>query len=162
MPAVPGRALVVARFTVSEKDADRFQAQCRAALEALAARPGYLRGQVGRAIDDPAAWLLATEWDGVGSYRRALSDHDVKVRATPLLAGAVDEPSGFEVLLANDPAGGVVASRSDRAPDAGTAGPGRTVLPADDTVPDQPGGGADRRPTSPHDPPDAARTQERP
>jgi hypothetical protein len=131
VPAVPGRALVVTRFAVPEQDADAFEARCHAALDALAARPGYLRGQVGRAIDDPAAWLLATEWDGVGSYRRALSDIDVKVRAAPLLAAALDEPSGFEVLLANDPAGGVVASRSDRAPDAGTAGPGRTVLSAD-------------------------------
>jgi len=131
VPAVPARALVVTRFAVPEQDADAFEAQCRAALDALAARPGYLRGQVGRAIDDPAAWLLATEWDGVGSYRRALSDHDVKVRATPLLAAALDEPSGFEVLLANEPAGAIVASRSDRAPDAGTAGPGRTVLSAD-------------------------------
>jgi quinol monooxygenase YgiN len=130
VPAVPGRALVVTRFAVPERDADRFLAQARAALEAMAARPGYLRGQVGRAMDEPAAWLLATEWDGVGSYRRALSDQDVKIRAIPLLAAALAEPTGFEVLLANDPAGGVVASRSDRSPDAGTDGPGRTVLPA--------------------------------
>jgi len=117
--------VVVARFTVAEQDADRFLARSRDALEALAGRPGYLRGQLGRAVDDPATWLLMTEWDGVGSYRRALSAYDVKIRATPLLASARDEPSGFEVLLAGEAAGAVLAGRSDRAPDAGTTGPGR-------------------------------------
>jgi hypothetical protein len=131
VPAACGRAVIVTRFAIAEPDADRFLVQSRDALDALAGRPGYLRGQLGRAIDDPTAWLLVTEWDGVGSYRRALSDYDVKVRATALLASARDEPSGFEVLLAQDAAGEVVASLSDRAADAATAGPGRTVQPAE-------------------------------
>jgi hypothetical protein len=118
--------MVVTRFAVPERDADRFLVESRAALDALAARPGYLRGRVGRAVDDPAVWVLVLEWEGVGDYRRALSDYDVKVRATPVLAAARDEPSGYEVLLAADAVGGVEASPSDRAPDAATAGPGRT------------------------------------
>jgi quinol monooxygenase YgiN len=132
VPAVPGHALVVARFAVSEHDADRFLARSRDALDALAGRPGYLRGHLGRAVDDPTTWLLVTEWDGVGSYRRALSAYEVRIRATALLAEARDEPSGFEVLLANDPAGPMVSGRSDRAVDAGTAGPGRTVRSGSD------------------------------
>ncbi len=131
MPVVPNRALVVTRFAVPEQDAERFLARSREALEALAGRPGYVRGHLGRGLDDPAAWLLVTEWDGVGSYRRALSNYDVKVRASPLLAQARDEPTGFEVLLAADGGGEITTTRSDRAADADSTGPGCTVPAAE-------------------------------
>jgi heme oxygenase (mycobilin-producing) len=127
--AVSGHALVVTRFAVAEQEADRFLARATDALDALANCRGYLRGRLGRAVDDPTAWLMATEWDGVGSYRRALSVYDVRVRASPLLAESRDEPSGFEVLLAGDAAGTVLVSGSDRAPDAATTGPGRAAPP---------------------------------
>jgi hypothetical protein len=132
VPAMSSRAVVVTHFQVAEHDAERFLVEARDALEALARRPGYVRGHVGRGFDDPTAWLLVTEWDGVGSYRRALSDYDVKVRASPLLGQARDEPSGFEVLLAADAGGAITINRSDRAPDADSTGPGRTVPAADE------------------------------
>jgi heme oxygenase (mycobilin-producing) len=131
VPAVHARALVVTRFTVEEPDADRFRDRSREALDALAARPGYLRGHLGRAVEEPSTWLLVTEWEGLGAYRRALSAYDVKVRATPLLATARDEPSAFEVLLGSDAVGGMVTSLGDRAPDAATAGPRRAAPPPD-------------------------------
>jgi hypothetical protein len=53
---------------------------------------------VGRSTDDPTLWLMTLRWDGVGSYRRALSAYDVKVAAVPLLSTAVDEPTAYEVL----------------------------------------------------------------
>ena len=58
--------LVVTRFDVPEDEAAAFLPQAQAALAAFAARPGYLRGRVGRAADDPTAWVLTTEWEGVG------------------------------------------------------------------------------------------------
>lgn len=91
--------LVVSRFAVPEDAAGLFADRAATALAALAARPGYVRGQVGRAVDDPSRWVLVTEWVGVGAYRRALSAYDVKVSAVPLLAESVDEPSAYEVLL---------------------------------------------------------------
>ena len=106
--------LVVNRFTVIGDDA-RFRARAAAALAALGARPGYLRGQLGRAYDDPQAWTLVTEWESVGAYRRALSAYDVKVEATPLLAESLDEPSAFEVLAQAAPGGEVVGTESDLA-----------------------------------------------
>ena len=78
--------LVVSRFAVAESEAGGFARSARAALEALAARPGFRRGHAGRSVDDPAEWVLVTEWDGVGAYRRALSAYEVKLAATPLLA----------------------------------------------------------------------------
>lgn len=111
--------LVVSRFDVPESDHDSFLGQAQAALAAFAARPGYVRGRLGRSTDDPTVWVLTTEWAGVGAYRRSLSAYDVKVDAAPLLGRARIEPSAYEVLVSDD---GV--ERSDRAPDAATAHPG--------------------------------------
>lgn len=105
--------LVVTRFTVPGDDSD-FERRLRDAVTALAARPGYLASRWGRAVDDPAAWVLVTEWENVGSYRRALSAYDVKLSAVPLLSLAHDEPSAFE-LLGSDGQGARSTSASDRA-----------------------------------------------
>lgn len=94
---------------------DDFEARAAAALAALAARPGYLRGTLGRSTDDPDAWLLLTEWENVGSYRRALGNYEVKLHATPLLATARDLPGGFEALLDVAPGGATAVKQSDRA-----------------------------------------------
>jgi antibiotic biosynthesis monooxygenase len=105
--------LVVTRFTVG--DAGPFAEQATAALTALAACPGYRRGTLGQAADDPSGWVLVTEWDNVGAYRRALSRFDVKINATPLLAQAHEEASAFEVLREVSPGGEVTVRQSDRA-----------------------------------------------
>ena len=97
-------------------DGDDFAQRARTALDALSARPGYLRGTLGRSVDDPAAWLLLTEWENVGSYRRALGNYEVKLHATPLLATALDLPSGFEPLLDVAAGGAAVTRTSDREP----------------------------------------------
>ncbi|MDQ2796524.1 MAG: antibiotic biosynthesis monooxygenase [Actinomycetota bacterium] len=93
---------------------DDFETRAQAALAALAVRPGYLRGTLGRCTDDPTAWLLLTEWANVGSYRRALGSYEVKLHATVLLASALDVPSGFESLTDVSPGGALVARVSDR------------------------------------------------
>ena len=105
--------LVVTRFVVSQPDA--FLERAHTALATLAARPGYVRGNLGRSVDEPDTWCLVTTWESVGAYRRALSSYEVKLHATPLLAEALDEPSAFEVLATAEPAGPVVVAGSDRA-----------------------------------------------
>jgi hypothetical protein len=118
--------LVVNRFVVApdEESVGAFTGRAAAAIEALAARPGYRGGQLGRAYDDPTRWSLVTEWESVGAYRRALGAFDVKVNATPLLAESLDEPSAFEVLAAAPPGGTVERRASDLATGAGAGGPG--------------------------------------
>jgi Antibiotic biosynthesis monooxygenase len=111
--------LVVTRFTVDAAGAPDFAERAAVALAALADCPGYRRGTLGQAADDPAGWVLVTEWDGVGAYRRALSRYQVKVAATPLLAQAHDEPSAFEVLREVSAGGAVVVHTSDRATTGG-------------------------------------------
>jgi quinol monooxygenase YgiN len=90
--------IVVNRFRVAEQDGEGFRTRVLAAHEALAGRPGYLDGSVGRNVDDPELWVLTTRWANVGSYRRALSAYDVKVAAVPLLSQAIDEPSAYELV----------------------------------------------------------------
>jgi heme oxygenase (mycobilin-producing) len=107
--------LVLNRFVVAPDAADAFTTRAHAALEALAARPGYVGGQLTRGLDEPTAWVLVTEWESVGTYRRALGAYDVKVTATPLLAESLDEPSAFEPLATAPPGGAVEVHVSDRA-----------------------------------------------
>jgi len=97
-------------------------AAAREVLAALAERPGYLRGWVGRAVDDGDVLLLAHEWADTGSYRRALSAYEVKLH-WPFLQTAEDEPTAFEVLSVRTPEDSSDRP-SDLAADAGEVGLG--------------------------------------
>ena len=94
--------VVVNRFRVADPDLARFRADVHVALATLAVMPGYVAGQVARNLDEPELWLLTTTWTNVGSYRRALSSYDVKLTAVPLLSQAIDEPSAYEVVGADE------------------------------------------------------------
>lgn len=108
--------LVVNRYRVETGDAAGFLVQAELALAALAGRPGFLDGDVGRSTDDPRMWVMVTRWASVGAYRRALSSHEVKLQAVPLMYRAVDEPGAYEVLLEHA-ADGLRAHASDLAAD---------------------------------------------
>lgn len=95
-----------------------FLQRAQPALTALSKCAGYRRGSIGRSTDDVDAWLLVTEWENVGSYRRALGTYDVKLHATPLLAQARDLPTGFESLVEIAAGGETTAHASDREPNA--------------------------------------------
>jgi heme oxygenase (mycobilin-producing) len=107
--------IVVSRFAVPEGETAAFEPQAREALAALAQRPGFLRGRLGRAVDEPGTWAVVTEWDSVGSYRRGLSAYEVKLATAPLMALSLPEPGAYEVLAAHDEAQLPLAAPSDRA-----------------------------------------------
>ncbi|ETK35936.1 hypothetical protein GCM10009530_01990 [Microbispora corallina] len=86
--------LAVIRYSVPGSQADEFAVQARAILDVLAAQPGYLRGQVGRSVDEPVLWALVSEWEGAGFYRRALSA--ARMAMYPLMTLMINEPSAFE------------------------------------------------------------------
>jgi hypothetical protein len=88
--------LVVNRFRVAAAEAERFRGDLETARGALAACAGYFGGEIGRNVDDPELWVLTTRWANVGSYRRALSSYDVKLRAVAVLGRALEEPSAYE------------------------------------------------------------------
>jgi heme oxygenase (mycobilin-producing) len=114
--------LAVSRFAVPEEEAAGFAPRAHKALAALAGRPGHVAGRLGRAVDDPERWVMVTEWDGVGAYRRALGAFEVRTALIPLYAHSVDgsDPEAYAVVSAADPG-------TDRATDAASAGPRRDL-----------------------------------
>jgi quinol monooxygenase YgiN len=88
--------IVVNRFRVPEAEQTQFRDDLERAREALSGQRGYVAGRIGRNLDDPGLWVLTTEWEGPGAYRRALSAYDVKLAAVPTLSRALDEPSAYE------------------------------------------------------------------
>ena len=91
--------IVVNRFRVPQTEQQAFRADVERAHETLATQQGYVAGRIGRNVDDPELWVLTTEWEGPGAYRRALSAYDVKMAAVPTLSRALDEPSAYEAVV---------------------------------------------------------------
>jgi hypothetical protein len=85
----------VTRLRAAGRDGESLPAAVDDLLAALAGRPGFLGGELGRAADDPGLWALLTRWDGVGSYRRALSAAEVKIAGAPVWVHALDEPGVY-------------------------------------------------------------------
>ncbi len=99
--------LVVTRYRVEADQRQAFLSRAAAALAALAERPGFVAGDVGRNVDDDGLFTLTTRWRDTGSYRRALGGFEVKTTAVPLLSLALNEPTAYEVLVEQSaPAGG--------------------------------------------------------
>lgn len=91
--------LVVTRLRTPSPDAAaELRVGLLRALDVLAAKPGWVGGDVGRNVDDPALWVLTTRWENVGSYRRALGSYEGKMHVQPLMVHALDEPSAYEVV----------------------------------------------------------------
>jgi hypothetical protein len=90
--------LVLSRYRVPDLDSVEFRGRAEDALAVLGEQAGFVRGHLGRNVDEPDLWVLSTEWESVGTYRRALSSYDVKIRAVPVMLHALDEPSAYEVL----------------------------------------------------------------
>ena len=85
----------VTRLRAVDGDDAALAAAATELLAALAARPGFRDGELGRSADDPTLWALVTRWDGVGTYRRALSAAAVKIAGAPVWVHALDEPGAY-------------------------------------------------------------------
>ena len=99
--------LLVCRFVVPPAEVDGFSERADRALRLLSAAPGCRGVELGRAVEDPARWVLTARFGSVDAYRRALSPFAVREHVIPLLAEALaDEPATYETLL--DAADGTV------------------------------------------------------
>jgi len=85
----------VVRLRVPAAEVPAVLAAAAELLAVLAARPGYRDGAVGRAADDEELLAVWTSWDGVGTYRRALSAAEVKIAGAPVWQHALDEPGTY-------------------------------------------------------------------
>ena len=88
--------IAVARFELPVSQADQFRAELEAVKAVLSEAAGFISATVGQNLDEPTLWVLTTEWENVGSYRRALSSTRAKLEAIPVLARAIDEPGAYE------------------------------------------------------------------
>ena len=88
--------LVVAFRAPGEENA--LLAEVDAALAALATRPGWVRGRLGRAVDDPDRWVLSCEWADVGSGRRGLTSGLVREAIMPLMNRLPDVECTYEIV----------------------------------------------------------------
>lgn len=126
--------MVTRHIVPVEQQADWLQS-AESAVAALAIQPGFVSAEIASATDRADLLLITTRWSGVGDYRRALSSYDVKITALPLLYGAVDEPSGFEVLR-EWVDGQIRRSTAARAFDADEVSPREAAQPTVERRPD--------------------------
>jgi heme-degrading monooxygenase HmoA len=91
--------VVVTRFIVPDESPERaaeFVANAARLREAFRARPGHVRTTLARSLEEPSHWVLVSDWDRVGDWRRALSAYDVRIEVMPLMAYAENEPGVYE------------------------------------------------------------------
>lgn len=93
--------LVITRHRVAQINLPDWLALAKSSLAPLALQPGCLGAEIGLATDEPDLIAVVTKWDGVGSYRRALSNFDVKMVSIPFLSTAIDESTAYELIHRN-------------------------------------------------------------
>ncbi|MEI6108633.1 MAG: antibiotic biosynthesis monooxygenase [Actinomycetes bacterium] len=76
-----------------------WSARAQDALQVLQLQPGFLRASIMHSADETRLYLVQTDWQDVGSYRRALGSMEAKLGVWPLLADMQDEATAFEKLL---------------------------------------------------------------
>ena len=86
-------------WTFDVTDAVAWKLEAQQAMNILQARSGFVSGSVFHNADSPERYLVKTDWNDVGSYRRALGSMEAKVGVWPFLANMRDEPTAFELLM---------------------------------------------------------------
>lgn len=93
--------LVITRHRVAQSELPKWLADAKESLLPLAAQPGCISAEIGLATDEPDLVAVVTRWDGVGTYRRALSNFEVKMHSIPFLSTAIDESTAYELIHRN-------------------------------------------------------------
>ena len=93
--------LVITRHRVAQIDLPNWLLEAKASLAPLATQPGCISAEIGLATDEPDLVSVVTRWEGVGAYRRALSNFEVKMQSIPFLSTAVDESTAYELIHRN-------------------------------------------------------------
>ena len=76
--------------------------EAKTALQIVAQQSGFLDGHIVHSPDEPSRYLIEARWQDVGSYRRALSSTEMKLRVWPFLADMLNEPTVYETLYRID------------------------------------------------------------
>lgn len=78
---------------------EQVSAELSVLIDVLVTQPGFRSARAGRCLDEPDVWILLSEWESVGTYRRALSSHAVKTSGYPVFVRIIDEPGAYELLI---------------------------------------------------------------
>ncbi len=70
--------IAIARFELPLSQAEQFRAELEAVKAVLSEAAGFISATIGQNLDEPTLWVLTTEWQNVGAYRRALSSTRAK------------------------------------------------------------------------------------
>lgn len=86
-------------WTFDVTDSATWSTDAKQAMHVLQERPGFISGSIFHNADSPERYLIKTDWNDVGSYRRALGSMEAKIGVWPFLANMRDEPTAFELLV---------------------------------------------------------------
>lgn len=89
-------------WVFDEPEVESWLVEAKHAIETLQKLPGFIEALASRSPDEHSRVTVTTKWNDVGSYRRALSSTEAKLKVWPFLAKMHDQPSAFEVLLSAD------------------------------------------------------------
>jgi hypothetical protein len=89
-------------WTFDLADSESLNLAARKAMSVLQIRPGFISANIFRSADSPERYLVQTDWQDVGSYRRALGSTEAKLEVWPFLANMHDQPTAFEKLFTMD------------------------------------------------------------
>jgi hypothetical protein len=86
-------------WTFDVSDSATWKLEAQQAMSVLQSRSGFVHGSIFHNADSLERYLIKTDWQDVGSYRRALSSMEAKVGVWPFLANMRDEATAFELLM---------------------------------------------------------------
>lgn len=98
--------VMISRYRVPDDAAAAFRSQAHAALASFEQQAGWAGGELLRSVDDHRLWAINGRFDDAGSLRRALGAMPVRMTMMAIMSWAVDEPSVYEQLRADDPGSG--------------------------------------------------------
>jgi hypothetical protein len=93
--------LVITRHRVAQNELPQWLISAKASLAPLASQAGCISAEIGLATDEPDLVAVVTRWESVGTYRRALSNFEVKMHSIPFLSTAIDESTAYELIHRN-------------------------------------------------------------
>jgi hypothetical protein len=77
----------------------KWNENARSALVILQRQSGFISANIFHSADEPQRYLVQSDWQDVGSYRRAMGSMDSKLGVWPFLADMKDDITAFEKLF---------------------------------------------------------------
>jgi len=110
---------VVGQLDVPAAERDSFDQGFDRMSELFSQSAGFLSVELGQSTDSLEDLTVIHRWESVGSYRKALSRHEVKAEVIPFLSQFTRDSVTVEIIR-DIQSGKVVSGASSLAPDSDT------------------------------------------